>query len=76
MEEMIYRNTFAHRGNRYVIQIVNRSGAHYVTCTLGEEKFRDILIPEEPVLDSENFSAAVVFKEVIEAEERWIADNR
>ena len=52
MEETIYLNTFAHRGNNYVIQIVDRSGAHFVTCTLGEEKFRDILIPEEPILDS------------------------
>ena len=76
MEEILYQNTLAQRGSRYVIRIIDRSGAHYVTCTLGEEKFRDILIPEEPLLDSENFSAAMVFKEVIEAEERWIEDNR
>ena len=76
MEEILYQNTFAQRGNRYVIRIVDRSGTRYVTCNLGEEKFRDILIPEEPVLSTDNFSAAVVYKEVIEAEERWIEDNR
>ena len=76
MEETIYQNTLVQRGKKYIIQIVNRSGGHYVTLTSGDEKVRDLLIPEEGSVDIENYSAAAVFKEVIEAEERWITDNR
>jgi ribonucleotide reductase beta subunit family protein with ferritin-like domain len=76
MEDIIYMHTLVQRGSRYFIRIIHRDEAYYVTLTSDTgEQIREQLIPDLE-FDSKNFSAADTFREIIEDEARWVADNR
>lgn len=77
MENIIYQNTIVQRGTIYYIQIIKKAGEFVLALSLESgEKPREFPITNQSVPDQDNYSVAEIFREAIEAEERWIKDNR
>ena len=77
MEEVVYQNTVGQRGTKYIIQVIKKDNGYFLKLSLASgEKIREAPIELVAFDEAENFSAAASFREITEAEERWIADNR
>ena len=77
MEETIYQNRIVHRGTLYILRIIKRQNEYLVNLSLENgENLRELSLSSPESVDMENYSAYDIFSEVIEAEERWIKDNR
>lgn len=77
MNNIIYQNMLVNRGDIYFIRILKKDQEYVLNLSMDvEENIREFPLQDPLIADSENFSAADLFHDIISAEERWIKDNR